>query len=67
MRFNNALVTCPVCSPVRSAFVTGMYQTTLGARHHRSARHSGKGAGNEDYYSSYSLPASAPLISHLFP
>ncbi|MFP6859642.1 MAG: sulfatase-like hydrolase/transferase [Roseibacillus sp.] len=66
VRFNNALVTCPVCSPVRSALVTGMYQTTLGAHHHRSARRSGKGAGNEDYYSSYSLPASAPLISHLF-
>ena len=31
IRFANALTTCPVCSPARSALITGMYQTTLGA------------------------------------
>ncbi|MBI4626997.1 MAG: sulfatase, partial [Verrucomicrobia bacterium] len=28
----------PVCSPCRSALVTGMYQTSIGAHHHRSGR-----------------------------
>lgn len=37
--FTNASVTCPVCSPSRSALITGMYQTTIGAHNHRSSRH----------------------------
>ena len=32
-----------VCSPSRSAFMTGMYATTLGAHHHRSHRNDGFG------------------------
>lgn len=36
--FNNAYVTAPVCSTFRSALITGMYQTTIGAHHHRSGR-----------------------------
>lgn len=38
VRFTHAYVTVPVCSPARSAFITGMYQTSIGAHHHRSGR-----------------------------
>lgn len=37
-RFAQAYVTAPVCSPCRSALITGCYQTTSGAHHHRSGR-----------------------------
>lgn len=37
-RFANAFVTAPVCSACRSALITGMYQTSIGAHHHRSGR-----------------------------
>ena len=35
-RFDNAFITSPVCSPARSAFFTGMHQTTIGAHQHRT-------------------------------
>ena len=38
VRFSSAYVTAPVCSPNRSAFITGMYQTSIGAHHHRSGQ-----------------------------
>ena len=36
--FEHAYTTAPVCSASRSAINTGMYQTTIGAHHHRSKR-----------------------------
>jgi N-sulfoglucosamine sulfohydrolase len=38
VRFTHAFSTAPVCSTSRSAFMTGMFQTTIGAHHHRSHR-----------------------------
>lgn len=36
--FKRAYATSPVCSTFRSALITGMYQTSIGAHHHRSGR-----------------------------
>lgn len=36
VRYNNAFTTAPVCSASRSAIMTGMYQTTIGAHQHRT-------------------------------
>lgn len=41
LRFTNVYATSPVCSPSRSALITGMYQTSIGAHHHRSHRKDG--------------------------
>lgn len=38
LRFTRAYATAPVCSPFRSALITGMYQTSVGVHHHRSGR-----------------------------
>jgi arylsulfatase A-like enzyme len=42
VRFTNASVTAPVCSTARSALITGMFQTSIGAHHHRSGRGAAK-------------------------
>jgi uncharacterized sulfatase len=53
--FTNAFTTSPVCSAARSALMTGMYQTTIGAHHHRSHRNDG-----------YTLPEPVEIITRYF-
>jgi len=55
MRFTNAFVTGPVCSAARSAFMTGMYQTSIGAHNHRSHREDG-----------YTLPEPVKVFAEYF-
>ena len=56
VKFTNAYVTAPVCSTCRSAFITGMYQTSINSHHHRSGR------GTEKIR----LPAGIELVPKLF-
>src|SRR5437762_8838455 len=51
IRYPHFYTTSPVCSPSRSAFMTGMYQTTIGAHNHRAHRDDG-----------YALPAGVRLL-----
>jgi N-sulfoglucosamine sulfohydrolase len=53
--FTNAFVTGPVCSASRSGFMTGMYQTSIGAHNHRSHRDDG-----------YTLPEPVNVITEYF-
>src|SRR5688500_20085863 len=55
-RCANAFVTAPVCSACRSALITGMYQTSIGAHQHRSGRGALK----------IHLPEGAALVPALF-
>jgi arylsulfatase A-like enzyme len=66
VRFANAFVACPVCSPSRSALIAGMYQTTFGSHNHRSCNDDPKAGGNRAYYESYRVPESLKLIPELF-
>ena len=53
MRFTNVYSTSPVCAPSRSAFMTGMYQTTTDMHNMRSHR-------DDDYR----LPAGVRPLTH---
>lgn len=53
VRFTHCFTTAPVCSPSRSGWNTGVYQTTTGTHNHRSHRKDG-----------YRLPDGVRLVSH---
>ncbi len=53
MRYTRVYATAPVCSASRSAFMTGMYQTSIGAHNARSHRDDG-----------YRLPAGVKPLTH---
>lgn len=55
VRYTNTFVTGPVCSASRSALITGMYQTSIGAHNHRSHRDDG-----------YMLPSPVKPITDYF-
>ena len=55
VRYTRFFTTAPVCSPSRSALMTGMYQTTIGAHNHRSHRDDG-----------YTLPAGVRVLTDWF-
>jgi arylsulfatase A-like enzyme len=55
VRYSRFYTTAPVCSASRSAFMTGMYQTTIGAHNHRSHRDDG-----------YRLPPGVQLLTEWF-
>src|SRR5688572_12016748 len=57
MRFDRAFVTGAVCSTSRSAFNTGMYQTTLGAHNQRSHR------PDEPGYTPHPLPQGVRVLA----
>jgi arylsulfatase A-like enzyme len=55
VRFTRVFATSPVCAPSRSAFMTGMYQTTTGTHHMRSHRDDG-----------FRLPRGVRPVTHWF-
>ena len=66
LRYDNAFADTPVCSPARTALITGMYPTRIGAMHMR-VRSRSKSAGEEAYGDLPLYEAVPPPFVRCFP
>jgi uncharacterized sulfatase len=60
--FDNAFVPNPICSPMRSSLITGMYPTSIDVQNHRSHGPSKK----IPYQTGYTLPDPVAHLAELF-
>ncbi len=66
VKFDRAYQTSGVCSPSRSATITGMYQTTIGAHNHLSSQPHFRGLDMGDEYDAIPLPKGMKTIPEYF-
>jgi N-sulfoglucosamine sulfohydrolase len=66
VKFNRGYQTAGVCSPSRSATITGMYQTTIGAHNHLSSQPNFRGIDMGDEYDAIALPKGMKTIPAYF-
>ena len=66
IRFDRFYTPAGVCSATRSAIITGMMQTSIGAHHHRSARPDFRGRSMGDDYDKNVLPEGVTPLPILF-
>ena len=65
VRFDRFYVPAGVCSATRSAVITGMMQTSIGAHHHRSCRATFRGKAMGEYDKNV-LPEAVKTLPELF-
>ena len=66
VRFDRAYQTSGVCSPSRSATITGMYQTTIGAHNHLSSQPRFRGLDMGEEYRRHPLARGDEDDSRIF-
>ena len=64
-RFTSAFMPAGVCSPTRSALITGMYQTSIGAHNHRSSLAEFRGTPMPNHHAIY-LPEHIKPLPEIF-
>jgi arylsulfatase A-like enzyme len=65
VRFERAYMTAGVCTPTRSANITGMYQTTIGAHNHYSSFQEWRGIVSDEWDPNYLGVRTIPEIFQL--